>query len=91
MEYKFIFDYHNDKIEELVNEVYKFRYKYKGSKVSVQILTNAKSRNCNQNCKYCTQSCISKASIVKYSLIDFDILLENEKTGDNKNVKRSLF
>ncbi len=87
-ECKFILDYPNDKIEELVNEVYKVRYKYKGNKVSVQILTNAKSGNCSQNCKYCAQSCISKANIDKYSLIDFDKLLENGKTGDNKNVKR---
>lgn len=87
-ECKFILDYPDDKIEELVNEVYKVRYKYKGNKVGVQILTNAKSGNCTQNCKYCAQSCISKANIDKYSLIDFDKLLEDGKTGKNKNVRR---
>lgn len=84
----FILNFPNHKIEELIDEVYKIRYKYKQNKVGVQILTNAKSGNCSQDCKYCAQSCISKATIEKYPLIDFEKLLNHGKIGVEKNVKR---
>ncbi len=87
-ECEFILNFSDKDIEQLVDNVYKIRRKYKGNKVSVQILTNAKSGNCSQDCKYCAQSCVSKANIEKYSLVDFDKLLNNGKVGLAKNVKR---
>lgn len=51
-------------------------------------MSNAKSGNCSQDCKYCAQSCVSKANIEKYNLIDFDKLMLNGKIGKNKNVTR---
>lgn len=84
----FILNFKNSEIEKLINEVYKVRFKYKSNKVSVHILTNAKSGDCNQNCKYCAQSNISNAKIDKYDLIDFNKLLDNGQIGLTKNVNR---
>ena len=36
------------------------------NRVSIHILTNARSGNCSQDCAYCAQSCRSKADIEKY-------------------------
>lgn len=78
----------NEEFKKLLDITYKIRKKYKGNKVSVQILTNAKSGNCSQDCKYCAQSCISKANIDKYPLIEYEKLLNNGKIGKNKKVAR---
>ena len=84
----YILNYDDKKIDALINEVYKVRLKFKGKKIGVQILTNAKSGNCSQNCKYCAQSCTSKADISKYSLIEFEKLLANGKIGVETGVRR---
>lgn len=52
--------------ENLLECAYALRTKYKGKKVSVQLLTNVRSGNCSQNCAYCAQSCESHAPIEKY-------------------------
>lgn len=75
-------------LDGLLKVVYGIRKKYKGNRVSIQILTNAKSGNCSQDCKYCAQSCVSKATIDKYPLIPYKSLLDNGKIGKNKNVAR---
>ncbi len=74
--------------QKLLDITYDVRKKYKGNTVSIQILTNAKSGNCSQNCKYCAQSCISKANIEKYPLVPFDKLLNDGKIGKSKNIAR---
>ena len=39
--------------ETLIAAAGELRTKYKGKKVSVQLLTNVRSGNCSQNCAYC--------------------------------------
>lgn len=85
-DYNFIMSYPN--LDELIDKTYHVRKKFKGNVVTVQILTNGKSGNCSEDCKYCAQSCVSKANIDKYSLVDFDKLLNNGKIGLKKNVGR---
>ncbi len=87
-ECKYILNFPDKDFYELIDTVYEIRKKYKGNLVEVQILSNAKSGNCNQDCKYCAQSCVSKANIEKYNLIDFDKLLLNGNIGKNKQVAR---
>lgn len=74
--------------KKLLDITYEIRKKYKGNKVSIQILTNAKSGNCSQDCKYCAQSCISKANIDKYPLVPYEKLLNDGKIGKDKNIAR---
>jgi biotin synthase len=83
-----VLDCPSDLLEELSRCVYEVRRKYKGNKVSVQILTNAKSGNCSQNCAYCAQSAISRANIEKYPLIPFEILAEHSSIGEKNGIGR---
>lgn len=74
----------NADLKLLVDYAASLRYKYKGKRVSVQLLTNVRSGNCSQNCAYCAQSCESHADIEKYRWIsreelDRDTLLVDEK------------
>ena len=45
-----------EEMPKLLDCAYALRTKYKGKKVSVQLLTNVRSGNCSQNCAYCAQS-----------------------------------
>lgn len=78
----------NEDFKNLLNITYEIRKKYKGNRVSIQILTNAKSGNCSQDCAYCAQSCVSKANIDKYPLVPYEKLLNDGKIGKNKNIAR---
>ena len=64
-----ILDLPKEEMEDLISCAYALRTKYKGKKVSVQLLTNVRSGNCSQNCAYCAQSCESHAPIEKYRLV----------------------
>jgi biotin synthase len=77
-----------ERLEELSQYVYEVRRRYKGNRVSVQILTNAKSGNCDQNCAYCAQSAVSRAKIDKYPLVPFEILGNNASIARAKKVNR---
>ena len=59
----------DEQLPQLIETAYVLRTKYKGKKVSIQLLTNVRSGNCSQNCAYCAQSCESKAPIEKYRRI----------------------
>lgn len=84
----YVINFPNEKIKELLKKTYEIRKIYKGNKVSIQILSNLRSGNCTQDCHYCSQSCVSKAKINKYSLLDSTNLLNNGRIGKSKNVKR---
>jgi biotin synthase len=77
-----------DELDGLLNAALKIRQLYWGKRVSVQILTNARSGNCSQDCNYCAQSCLSKADINKYPLIEYERMLSNGKVGLDKKVRR---
>lgn len=84
----YILNFPDNELKELLDLAYEVRKKYKGNKVSIQILSNLRSGNCSQDCHYCSQSCVSKANIDKYSLLDADALLSDGRVGKSKNVKR---
>ena len=69
----------DDALENLMETAYSLRTKYKGNRVSIQILTNVRSGNCTQNCAYCAQSRDSKAPIEKYRSVS------DEKLDSNNN------
>lgn len=78
----------DDMLSELLLEVSKIRKKYKGNKVGVHLLTNARSGDCTQNCAYCAQSHQSKANIEKYRFISQEKLLENGKAVEENHLSR---
>ena len=67
-----------DSLPNLIEQAYQLRTKYKGSRVSIQLLTNVRSGNCTQNCAYCAQSRDSEAPIEKYRYVE-----DKKLYGDN--------
>ncbi|MDR0384602.1 MAG: biotin synthase BioB [Prevotellaceae bacterium] len=78
----------DEELPVLLDIVYAIRKKYKGDTVSIQILTNARSGNCSQNCAYCAQSRDSEADIDKYRLVAYEKLLRDGHLAAENNLVR---
>lgn len=77
-----------EELPELLDTVYQIRKHYKGNTVSVQLLTNARSGNCTQDCTYCAQSCRSDANIEKYSFVSDEKLRQDSNLIQEKHLTR---
>lgn len=78
----------DDKLDELISIAQKQRQKYKGNRVSIHILTNARSGNCSQDCAYCAQSCRSNANIEKYKWVSDDTLYQHNELVNKYQLSR---
>lgn len=68
-----------DQILSLVSATFRIRRHFFGKKVTLQMLFNAKSGACQEDCHYCSQSSISTASIDRYSLVSPDQMIEGAR------------
>ncbi len=75
-------------LPELIDIVFAVRKNHKGILVGIQLLTNARSGDCSQNCAYCAQSHNSKSGIEKYKLISYDKLLTDNYIVREKRLSR---
>jgi biotin synthase len=57
-------------IEDLLYAATKIRKKYKGGKVSICSIINAKSGQCGEDCKFCAQSAFNKTEVKVYPLAE---------------------
>jgi biotin synthase len=78
----------DERLPELLDAAYALRLAYKGRTVGIQILTNARSGGCGQNCAYCAQGKDSRARIETYSLADPEKFLDNAVLGRGAGVSR---
>ncbi|MDR1398776.1 MAG: biotin synthase BioB [Treponema sp.] len=69
-----ILDAPDDELDNLVKAAFVLRKKHKGLMVSIQILSNAKSGNCSEDCAYCAQSRNADSGIDMYPLISYEKL-----------------
>src|SRR6187551_829478 len=53
----------------LLQAAFLFRSRYFGKTVRLQMLQNAKSGACQEDCHYCSQSAVSTAAIERYNLL----------------------
>ena len=83
-----ILDTPDEELEALIDRASSLRYKYKGNRVSIHILTNARSGNCSQDCAYCAQSCRSTADIDKYKWVDEDKLYQDNDFVNEYHLSR---
>lgn len=65
----------DDNLMSLVQQAYRVRREFFGNHVHVQVLRNAKSGLCSEDCQYCSQSRVSRAEIEKYPLVPKETLL----------------
>jgi biotin synthase len=61
---------------ELLHAAYRVRRRYFGNTVRLQMLINAKSGACQEDCHYCSQSAVSSAAIDRYGLLSPDRMVE---------------
>ena len=81
----------DEELPALLKCVYLIRKKYKGMRVGIQLLTNARSGNCSQNCAYCAQSAVSKASIKKFALVSSEKSAADGDLARQKHLARHCF
>ncbi|MBQ26598.1 MAG: biotin synthase BioB [Nitrospiraceae bacterium] len=78
----------NSEILALLSAAYEVRKQFAGNAVQVQMLTNAKSGACIEDCQYCSQSSISTADIEHYGLLPEDSLVEAaHRAAESKAVR----
>lgn len=69
----------DDEVLPILHAAYKVRKHYFGKKVKLNMIINAKSGMCPEDCGYCSQSIVSDAPVEKYSFMDKDTLVEGAK------------
>lgn len=76
----------DDDVLLLMHAAFQIRKHYFGKKVKLNMIMNAKSGHCSENCGYCSQSSISTAPINSYRMVDKDTILEGAKRAHDLNV-----
>ena len=72
----------------LVNAAYTIRHAHFGRKVTIQMLFNAKSGACQEDCHYCSQSSISTAPIDRYALVSPEDMLKAARRAYEAKAER---
>jgi biotin synthase len=65
----------DEELLALLQAAFRVRRAYFGRKVKLNMLVNAKSGICPEDCGYCSQSIVSTAEIPRYQLLSEDVLL----------------
>lgn len=74
--------------EDLYKLADEIREKYKGVDFDMCSITNAKSGNCSEDCKWCAQSSSSNTGISTYELVDKDHAVEQARINREYGVSR---
>jgi biotin synthase len=69
----------DDQLLQVLQAAYRVRRAYFGRKVKLNMLVNAKSGICPEDCGYCSQSIVSTAPVAKYQLLSRDVLLDGAR------------
>ncbi|MEM1504398.1 biotin synthase BioB [Domibacillus sp. 8LH] len=70
----------------LMHAAFQIRKKYYGKKVKLNMIMNAKSGLCPENCGYCSQSAVSTAPVKAYRMVNIETLLEGAKRAHDLNI-----
>lgn len=77
-----------DRFLDLVAAAYRIRRHYFGNTVKLQMLLNAKSGACQEDCHYCSQSSISTAEIDRYALISPQEMVDGARRAARAKAQR---
>jgi biotin synthase len=69
----------DDDLLALLHAAFRVRRAHFGRKVKLNMLVNAKSGICPEDCGYCSQSVVSTAPIPKYQMLSADVLLDGAR------------
>lgn len=70
----------------LMHAAFQIRKKHYGKKVKLNMIMNAKSGLCPENCGYCSQSAVSTAPVKAYRMVNKETLLEGAKRAHDLNI-----
>ena len=73
---------------DLVAAAYRIRRHFFGNTVRLQMLLNAKSGACQEDCHYCSQSSISTAEIDRYALVSPKEMVDGARRAANAKAQR---
>ncbi|GHI01150.1 biotin synthase BioB [Neobacillus kokaensis] len=76
----------DEEILSLVNAAYDIRRHYYGKKVKLNLIINAKSGLCPEDCGYCAQSIKAKTEIDRYTLISKQTIVEGAKEAKKNKI-----
>ncbi|MBK5282507.1 MAG: biotin synthase BioB, partial [Nitrospiraceae bacterium] len=74
-----VLDTPDEQLLGLLQAAFTVRSHYFGKTVRLQMLQNAKSGACQEDCHYCSQSAISSAPIERYNLVPRQQMLEGAR------------
>jgi biotin synthase len=69
-----------------MHAAFQIRKRFFGKKIKLNMIMNAKSGLCPENCGYCSQSSISTAPINSYRMVNKEIILEGAKRAHDLNI-----
>jgi biotin synthase len=69
----------DDQLLQVLDAAFRVRRAYFGRKVKLNLLVNAKSGICPEDCGYCSQSIVSTAPVPKYQLLSRDVLVDGAR------------
>lgn len=74
----------DDEVLPLLQAAFRVRKHFYGKKVKLNMIVNAKSGLCPEDCGYCSQSSVSAAPVAKYTLLDKETLLAGAREAMNR-------
>jgi biotin synthase len=69
----------DDELLNIMSAAFKVRKHYYGKKVKLNLIINAKSGLCPEDCGYCSQSIVSTAPVSKYPLLEKETLIDGAR------------
>jgi biotin synthase len=78
----------DERLLSLVDAAWRVRQHTFGRRVHIQVLSNAKSGLCPEDCHYCSQSSVSEADIDVYPLVPEERLLAEGRCARERGAKR---
>jgi len=69
----------DDELLAIMHAAFQVRKHYFGKKVKLNLIINAKSGLCPEDCGYCSQSIVSTAPVNKYPLLEKDVLVDGAR------------
>jgi len=69
----------DDQLLQVLDAAFRVRRAHFGRKVKLNLLVNAKSGICPEDCGYCSQSIVSTAPVPKYQLLAKDVLVDGAR------------
>ncbi|MBH0188337.1 MAG: biotin synthase BioB [Nitrospira sp.] len=78
----------DDDLLDLLHAAFRVRSRYFGKTVRLQMLQNAKSGACQEDCHYCSQSAISTAPIERYNLLPRKQMVEGARQAAASKAQR---